>query len=638
VKHWKRLRLRTRGTSLPRMRFWMGSAAAALVLAGCGGKQEAKTPTPTSVEATPQVVEEAPDLSPVKRPAEVAVIGRIARPRQLVETLAKWSSLPLRIEDMMPEDARPLASVVLWEAPVEMVVALDAFGEGKLPPPLLVGSLGLKSLDEALRAAERLQMPTRKVAAGVYRVGDFPDVSCSVAMSLGAAPARLVCGRTVKDVDTLLPYVTRGLPSEPPSGADFELTLDAKPIQDKYTNDVAALRLIAGIGVREVALDNPRFDKALSDVIYGAVDETINLFADLDQIRLDARIDAARNVLTASGELKLKGQSSWVAGTIAASKPAALPADLPRLPPGAGVAAYATAMPAERYAAIGRILGDLAEGFLEHQKVPEASRKRAHRLVDGWFAKLPENVGFVAAPAQLDAESYLRADTTVTRFSEPSPRILALYNDLFAFANDAALKRWAKDKHQISEKFWPKVTKKPLKLPGFKAPATAFEVIIDSKAWGEVDASWGKALDNALPPVDAKGLRRFTLVVQPDGAYTYAMSGDDSKEIARVIAEAKKSEPGAVFVKPARNDKVLVAGFLTLAHLGRYLARSAKEPALLKAVQNTPNHGLSAISFSSTTGPGSARFDLEVPAAAFTDVSAAAAQSGPALRDALKKQ
>jgi hypothetical protein len=620
------------------MRLRMGSAAAVLMLLGCGGKQEAKTPTQAPVEAVSQVVEEPPDLSPVKRPAEVAVIGRIARPRAFIETLAKWSSVPLGIEDMMPTDVRPLSGAVLWEAPVEMVVALDAFGEGKVPPPLVVGAVGLKSLEAALQAAEQLQLPTRKVGPGIHRVGDFPDVSCSVAVSLGTAPARLVCGRTSKDVDALLPYVTRGLPSEPQTGADFELTLDAKPIQDKYTNDIAALRLIAGLGVREVALDNPRFDKALSDVIYGAVDETINLFGDLEQLRIDARIDNTRNVLLASGELKLKGHASWVAGTIAATKPVALPADLPRLPPGAGVAAYSTAMPAERYAAIGRILGDLAQGFLEHQKLPEASQKRAHRVIDAWFSKMPENYGFVTGTSHDGPQGYLRADTTVTRFSEPSQRLLGFYSDLFGFMNDAALKRWAKAKHEVPEKVWPKVTKKPVKLPGFNAPGTAFEVVIDGKAIVELDASFRKAIENALPPADDKGLSRFTLIVQPEGAFTYVVTGDDMKEIGRVLTEHKKSEPGATFVKPARNDKVLMTGFLTLSHLARYLARSAKDPQLLKAVQNTPNRGLSALSFSSTSGPGSARVDFEVPAAAFTDVSAAAAQAGPAFRDALKKQ
>jgi hypothetical protein len=441
----------------------------------------------------------------------------------------------------------------------------------------------------------------------------------------------------VKAVDSLLPYVTRGLPSEPQTGADFEITLDAKPIQDKYTNDVGALKLIAGMGVREVALDNPRFDKALSDVIYGGVDETINLFADLEQLRIEARLDASRNVLTASSEVRLKGQSSWVAGTIAATKPVSVPADLPRLPPGTGVAGFASAMPSERYAAIGRILGDLAEGFLEHEKLPEASRKRARRVLDAWFAKMPESYTFITATDATDAAAYLRSDTSVVRVSEPAARIQGLYSDLFGFVADPALKRWVKSKHPISDKAWPKVTKRPFKVPGFKAAATAFEITLDVEAIAAIDASFRQPLENAFPARDAKGITRLTVVIQPDGANTYVLSGDDTKEMLRVMAEHRKNEPGMAFVKPARNDKVMMAGFFTLAHVARYLARSAKEPAVLKAIQSTPNRGSTAVSFSTTTGPGSARMDLEIPAAAFTDASAAAVQAGPSLRDALRK-
>jgi hypothetical protein len=186
----------------------------------------------------------------VAKPAEVVVVGRIARPRLFAETLTRWSSLPIRVEDMIPPQARAFSRTVLWEAPIETLVALDAFGEGKLPRPLFIGSVGLKSLDEALSTAEALQLPTRKVAPGIYRVGDFPDASCAVAVSLGAAPARLVCGNASKDVDVLLPYATRGLPNEPQTGADFELTLDAKPIQARYGHDVTSLRLFAGVAQR----------------------------------------------------------------------------------------------------------------------------------------------------------------------------------------------------------------------------------------------------------------------------------------------------------------------------------------------------------------------------------------------------
>jgi len=589
------------------------------------------------VAAPPALVEEAPDLSPVTRPAEIVAVGRIARPRLFAETLTKWSSLPLRVEDMIPEQARALSRAVLWEAPVEMLVALDAFGDGKLPPPLFVGSIGLKSLAEALSAADALQLPTRKLAPGVFRVGDFPDASCAVAVSLGAAPARLICGHGTRDVDALLPFATRGLPNEPQTGADFELTLDAKPIQAHYGHDVTALRLFAGVAMREVALDSPRFDRALSDAIYGGIDETINLFNDLDQLRFEARLDAARNVLTGSAELRLKGDSSWIAGTIAAMKPVAVPASLPRLPPGTTLAGYNTTLPAERFAAIGRISGDLLEGLLEHEKLPEATRKRARRVVDAWLSKFPEGFGFAVSPGQNDSIGSQHSDTMITRLSEPAARLLALHNDFFALIADPVVKRSAKQKLQIDEKNWPTVHKKSLKLPGFKTPATVFELTADTKAWASANDKFASLLKNMMPAPDAKQLAHINVMVQPDGDFTYMLTGDDTKEMARVMAEHRKSEPGVFFAKPAHNDKVIAAGFVTLAYVARSLERSTKKQEFGKALAAAPHHGETPISFSTTVGTGSARVDVEVPAAVFSDASAAVVSAGPAFKDTLDK-
>src|SRR6185369_1557719 len=114
---------------------------------------EAKTSPPKPVEPAPQIVEEPPDLSSVKRPDEVVLVGRIARPRLLADTLTKWSSLPVGFEDMILAQAKPLSRAILWEAPVEMLGALDA------REPLYVGSVGFKSLDAALSAADAMQLP-----------------------------------------------------------------------------------------------------------------------------------------------------------------------------------------------------------------------------------------------------------------------------------------------------------------------------------------------------------------------------------------------------------------------------------------------------------------------------------------------
>jgi hypothetical protein len=107
--------------------------------------------------------------------------------------------------------------------------------------------------------------------------------------------------------------------------------------------------------------------------------------------------------------------------------------------------------------------------------------------------------------------------------------------------------------------------------------------------------------------------------------------------MAHVMAEHKKSEPGAPLVKPARADKVTVAGFITLAFIGRYVERLSKQPEVGKAVAASPSHGETPIPFATTTGPGSARFDFELPAAVFGDASAAAVRAAGPLKDAFDR-
>lgn len=609
------------------------------LLLGCGPAQEPKAPPPKAIEAPPPPPVEVPDLSPVTRSAEVFLVGRIARPRLLSDTLTKWSSLPVGVDELMPPRVRPLSRVVAWEAPIELLVALDALGEGKVPPPLVIGSIGLKSLDEALAAADQLQLPTRKLAPGIYAVGDFPDVSCAIAVSLGSAPARLICGRGTKDIDALLPYATRGLPNEPQTGADCEMTLDVQPLQEHYGRDIAALRLLAGIGVREIALDSQAFDRALTDAVYGSVDEAINLFNDLQQLRVEARIDASRNVLTGAAELRLRGSSSWTAGTIAASKPVPVPASLPRIPPGATLAAYNTSYPAERFAALERTLADLVDGLLEHEKLPGTTRKRARHLLDAWLSKMPESFGFVVSPTQHDALGFRHADAMVIRVSEPAARISGIYTDFFGLLTDPAAKTWVKQKKiKVNDKIWPKVTRTSLKLPGFKQPATSFELSVNLKAWDEVNPSVAMQLGKFLLP-DQGDRAHLYVVIQPDGPNTYVMSNDDLRELARVVGEMQRPEPGVFFAKPARNEPILAAGFWTLAGVARSAERQLvvegklKEPLITRAVAAAPNHGETPIPISATTAVSSARLDFEIPAAAFADASAAAVSVGPVLRD-----
>jgi hypothetical protein len=106
--------------------------------------------------------------------------------------------------------------------------------------------------------------------------------------------------------------------------------------------------------------------------------------------------------------------------------------------------------------------------------------------------------------------------------------------------------------------------------------------------------------------------------------------------MARVMSEGRKNEPGMPFAKPAHADKVTFAGFLTLNYVAHSVARSTNNAEIMKALALSPHHGETPIPFSVSAGPGSLRFDLEVPADAMTDSSSAIVNGGPSLRSTLE--
>jgi len=316
-----------------------------------------------------------------------------------------------------------------------------------------------------------------------------------------------------------------------------------------------------------------------------------------------------------------------------------VPATLPRLPPGVSYAYYSAGQPAERYAGINRVLTDLAEGYLEHEKLPEATRKRARRAIEPWLSKMPETFGF-AVPSSMtgaDGSAKLRPDTVIARFSEPSPRLLAAYGDFFGLLGDPSVFRWLQSKLKVDAKARPKIAKKQLKLAGFKVPATVFEATIDPKALDGLSPSIAKVLENALPSSGGDQAGRYTIVIQPDGPFTYVATGQDTVEITSVMAQHRKNEPGAVFARPARAELVTVAGFFTLAFFGRSLERSKDISDVSKALATTPHHGATPLPFSSSVGQGTARVDLELPAHFFADVSAMIISSSGKLKGVLAK-
>jgi len=135
---------------------------------GCAAKPPpAAAPTAPLAPAPAVAAEAPPDLSPVAAPEDLVLVGRLSRPRLLVETLANWAGMPIRLQELLPHELRGVDAVLAWDAPVEIAAVLDRHSTAKVAPPLVVLSIGLNSLPRALTLArEHGASPTRVAPLG----------------------------------------------------------------------------------------------------------------------------------------------------------------------------------------------------------------------------------------------------------------------------------------------------------------------------------------------------------------------------------------------------------------------------------------------------------------------------------------
>ena len=365
------------------------SALASVMLAlSCGGGQNnPKTAEDGAGGAGPGTGQDgpAPDLSPVAAPKELFAVGRWKNPGASVDTLGAWAKLPLDWRKLLSERQPGIDQVVHFDAPVDLAVSLDPAGSGDFPQPFAVVSVGLRSLQGTLDFARKHGEPVRQIRAGVYRVGRGGSPACSVAAAVGPAPARLVCGDRVDDVDALLPYVTRGLPNESLGSADIHLELRAEPIRRKYSRELRQMKTLATPFVlRELSLDDPRFDRALADAVHALADEVIALTEDADRVVIDVSLAPNSDKADLVGTIQFRGNKSWTVGTFldAGARSAAAPKMFWKLPRDSEIASFGVTASPKRYEDIRRTLAELTDGFLTHEKIPRRVRDQLSELVE----------------------------------------------------------------------------------------------------------------------------------------------------------------------------------------------------------------------------------------------------------------
>jgi hypothetical protein len=605
---------------------------------GCGGAPPPAPSRAPELAAAPKPLIATADAADAE-PSHVVGIARWRNPNATLETIYRWTGIRLSGGDLAAQVVDGgLAATLAFDAPVDAVVALDP--QNTTDIPLMAVSIGVSSIDAARRAFQSMG-PVTEVRPGEFRVSlrqgkkKSDKTACLLLSSRGPSPGRFVCGRRDRDVDALRGYIARTLPERDLGSADVHLELHIPPVVDIYAPMInQGLNVGAALARRKLELGEPTFDRALGTAAVGISEELRVLVADLDTIKIDLTLAPER--ANASMAMRLKGQKSWLAGTLATQAPRAAeaPAMFWSLPATASSASYTYPPEHQRFDAIRHTLGELVDGFLTHEGVPPADRAPLVGLFDDKYvndspwvtasgrfdrdaAAKPAAKGAASAPADplqaaIDGFGwYMVGVATPNQTAELVKNVAAAVNrpKLQAVLRAKLAELVAKDEPSEGAAgsfsgFTFKPSQTPKELP---KGSLAFELAVTR------DAALTPAT-GAKKPAPAKPLppTKVQVLVVPESARTWVVLGADRGQLVKTVLAATEAAPltgklgGRSDLAPLKEGKYAAASYTTLQSFVESIfggaARLSLDPEASRSatetrsmLESTPNRGKTPI-------------------------------------------
>ncbi|MCC6902715.1 MAG: hypothetical protein IT377_27330 [Polyangiaceae bacterium] len=630
----------------------------AFALVACGPQAPAKRPgtTPGSKEPGGVASGPAPDLSTVPAPASLVGVGRLGNPANVVDTLASWSKYPIDVRALIKKTEPEMANLLVFDAPIEVAVSLDDKGLGNFPQPFAVVSVGVSSVDGIVNFAKRQGQSARMLRPSVYLIakGEGGPV-CAVAPSVGKSPARLVCGDRQEDIDALLPYATRGLPSEALGKSELYIEIQAEPLRRRYAKELRQLRTMAmPFVMSELSMDSPRFDRALADAAHGLADEVLAVAEDVDKIRVEGGIDRSGGLINGTVSMKFKGQSSWTVQTMvdAAKRSKGVPEKFWKLPKDAEMATFGVGANAKRYEAIRKTMADLLDGALEKEKVPRKVRDQISELMletwttEGDVVYAHGEVAGAAASATATSAAQTRERIRsylgwyVIGVDEKPAKYKGYLDKLVKLYNDAQLRQVVDKRLKVKPADLPKLSSRPSRVPGMPPGTTVYELNLPSAFFAKMDEGMPGAKKAAAVPALA-----IVMALVPDGDSTWVGLSADEKALNAKLLDMRKGGSSLAAregIAPLKASRGVSGGYFTVGNLVKSLVSGMQDAGLgdlTKALSMMPHHGetpmLMWTTVTSDGGPGMV-WTIQVPKAVVEDIGAvapslAAAGSGKAL-------
>lgn len=360
-----------------------------LVSLACGG---GAAPEPETPVAPPPSVAPAPEpLVVAAEPEDLVVVGRIRNPGPLLDKLGEWAKVPLPWQSLLTEQYPHIQEVLVPNAPIDFAVGIDPESKSK-PEVLAIVSLPLSDYTRGVDALKASGQPNSTDAEGQPYVTLKGNTECTVARATGPTSARLVCGDHVS-LERLASFAATNLPNQAIGNSDLYAELRFRPVYARYGKRATMLKMMVPMALRELSLNNARFDAALAEAAHATADDVLQFISEADKLTVEFSLNDQTQEANGEVGFLFSGSKSFLASAVAHSSKSegAPPAAFWSLPSQSSSATFtAQSTPFERLKGMSETLGELAGGALEHAGL-------AGGVIDTWVAEVKKLINSAGA-------------------------------------------------------------------------------------------------------------------------------------------------------------------------------------------------------------------------------------------------
>ncbi len=588
-----------------------GSPLLLLLLAACGSPKPAEAPVTKAPEVPAErpvavAVDAPPDLTPAPAPTNMIVVGRIAKPSDIIGTVTDWASLPPfssaeLTEVLTGENTGPLIDL---DKPVDGAVV--STGSGRHATPGWAVSAALVSFDEGKKSIGG-RFKLAKAGNGVLRIEglkgteDDDGRQCVLAPAVGPTNGRLICGDKA-GLEALVPWLSRTAPKAPSVGSDIHVELRTSAMKNE-------MKMVRALVEHEAGKVGRGGNAAAGNLAQALVADVGDLLGDVETLTLDGDMKPAG--MTFRLTTSYQSQTSLIARIATASPekagpaPAAfwhLPGDTDMAVFGRGIDPKLTEHPREL------LLAALQEE-LRDSPLPDAERKvlsdviaRSMTLVNAptMYAR-----GYDLAAVQkgLDGPKEDRKDAVMQaaigwhllETDESPQKVGGIVKDWVGFANRAEIQKLmsrtpekAAKKPKVALVAAPKGAPKDTVHVEITVPRSDLDVTAPPTPPPPPPGARKGAPPVPPPPPPAKRTPRkplvFHILSMPDQTRSIVGFGFDGELLSRKMIQSLSTSPDADTLKgregleALKNGKMNGAMFVTTRTIASTMAMDGKDP------------------------------------------------------------